>query len=252
MHSPETVAFEIYLGKKQKKNGNYRNPLITIWHIDPEKDGSDDSCGWFMRERHGDKTMLEKIRKAIDFQFDRTFKSDESGTLYYTGYFIPTTGVPNMSVQGIVLDMFNRAAWEYFKYDRKKHNKWMKNNLYDILHFAENTTDSLMDEITGKFRIGTNSEWKRDDSLGHYASIIYGWILRKNRKWYQHPKWHINHWEIQFHPFQNIKRRYWDKCSVCGKRGFKSSAMSDWYGTKRWHQECDTTSKQIPNAKNNN
>ena len=52
MHSPETVAFEIYLGRKQKKNGNYRTPLITIWHHDPEKDGTDDSCGaWAKKEK---------------------------------------------------------------------------------------------------------------------------------------------------------------------------------------------------------
>lgn len=61
---------------------------------------------------------------------------------------------------------------------------------------------------------------------------------------YRHPRWHIRHWKIQFHPIQNLKRRYWDKCCVCGKRGFKSSAIGDWNGTKIWHQECDITSKQ--------
>lgn len=49
MHDPMTVAFEI---KYPWKNGRltdlfpkgYRDPFITIWHVDPEKDGSDDSC----------------------------------------------------------------------------------------------------------------------------------------------------------------------------------------------------------------
>ena len=249
MHSPETVAFEIYLGRKKKRNGHYRTPLITIWHNDPETDNTDDSCGWFMRERHGDPEMLNKIKKALDFDFDRVFKSDESGTTYYVGYFSPSSGMPNFSTQGIVLDMFGKAAWEFFKYNRKKHRRWMQNNLYSILHFAENTTDSLRDSVAGTFRIGTGEEWKREEALNYYSSIIYGWLLRENRKWYQHPRWHIHHWSIQFHPWQDLKRRYWNKCCICGKRGSKSPFMTDWNGTKRWHQKCDQSTKamQPPN-----
>lgn len=248
MHSPEVVAFEIYLGRKQKKNGQYRSPIITIWHNDPCKDGTDDSCGWFMRERHGNTEILKKIRSAIDFDFDRTFKSDSSGTTYYTGYFSPKSGMPNMSVQGIALDMFGKAAWEFFKYDRKKQKKWMNDNLFDILHFAENTVDSLRDNILGTFRIGTGEEWKRENELTHYATIIYGFLLRSNRKWYQHPKWHIHHWSINFHLLRQLKRRYWDKCCVCGKRGFKGSAYCDWSGTKIWHGECDRSAKVATNT----
>ena len=37
MHDPKTVAHEI------KLLGHY---FITIWHVDPETDGTDDSCGW--------------------------------------------------------------------------------------------------------------------------------------------------------------------------------------------------------------
>lgn len=239
MHSPETLAFEIYLGKKKKKNGHYRTALVTIWHNDPETDGTDDSCGWFMRERHGDSEVLKNIKSALDFEFDRTFKSDESGTTYYTGYFSPNTGMPNFSTQGIVLDMFNKAAWVFFEHNRKKHHKWMNENLYEILHFAENTIDSLKDEVLGTFRIGTGEQWNREYALSHYSSIIYGWLLRSNRKWYQHPKWHIHHWNVTFPPLQKLKRRYWDKCCKCGKRGFKGSAMGNWDGDMLWHQECD-------------
>ncbi|MFD2922020.1 hypothetical protein ACFS6H_20030 [Terrimonas rubra] len=246
MHDTKTVAFEIYLGSKIKRNGQYRNPVITIWHNDPETDGTDDSCGWFMRPRHGDPEMLNKIKSAIESDFDRTYVSESNGTLYLTGYFTPITGAPVMSVHGIVLNMFSAAAWQYFKFDRKRHNKWMKENLYDILHFAENPTDSLRDDVLGIFRRGCGENWNRDESLNNYARIIYGWILRKTRKWYQHPRWHFHHWSIQIHPLQKIKRRFWDKCSKCGKRGFKGSAIGDWYGTKIWHQQCDDSFKNPP------
>jgi hypothetical protein len=71
MHDPMTVAFEIrYPWKKYGKRGrteferNYREPFITVWHVDPEKDGSDDSCDWFGRrmtdrEKAWAKSLIE-------------------------------------------------------------------------------------------------------------------------------------------------------------------------------------------------
>lgn len=238
MHSPETLAFEIYLGRKKKKNGHYRTPLISIWHNDPEKDGTDDSCGWFMRSRHGNADVKEKIKKAIEHNFDSTFTSDESKITYNTGYF-RLDGIPNHSTIAITLNMFYRAAYVFFGDKREKANKWMQNNLFDIIHFAENPVDSLRDDIEGTFRIPCGEKWNKESALNNYTSIIYGWLLRKNRKWYQHPRWHVHHWSIQIHPLQQLKRRFWDKCSICHKRGFKEGAMSDWYGAKIWHQECD-------------
>lgn len=239
MHDPMTVAHEIYLGNKKTKSGRYRNPIITIWHVDPEKDGTDDSCGWFMRARHGSKEMLDKIKKALDFEFDRIYKSESTETTYYVGFFRPISGHPNFSTMGIVLNMFSLASWEFFNHNRKKQKKWMSKNLYDILYFAENPVDSLKDEIRGTFRLPTNERWNRDEALSHYANILYGWLLRSNRKWYQHPRWHIHHWRIQFTPLQRLKRRYFDKCSICGKRGFKGSVYSDWEGTKKWCEDCE-------------
>jgi hypothetical protein len=56
MYDPKTVAHEIkspFRGKPSRFfPKGYRKPLITIWHVDPERDGTDDSCGWFIRGRH--------------------------------------------------------------------------------------------------------------------------------------------------------------------------------------------------------
>lgn len=171
---------------------------FTLWHKDPEHRGNDDSCGWFLRSYHGDKEVLKKIRSAIEFEFDRTYKS-ETGTVYYVGYFSPTTGMPNYSTMGITLDMFSKAAWAFYYPNWSAYKNFMRTELFDILHFAENNTDSLKDEITGTFRIGTGTEWnekKREEAIDHYASVIYGWILRKSRPWYRHPRWHVSHWRI--------------------------------------------------------
>lgn len=252
MHDPMSVAFEIYLGKQQKKNGKYRSPFITIWHVDPETDGTDDSCGWFIRQRHVDKNVLEKIVKEFEHEWDGIHRG-ENGYIYSCGWFHPN-GSPNHSVQGIVFNMYLYAAKiALIKSNDKPRKAWdaawkfMRKYLVDIMYFAENNRDSMSDTITRKFQIGTDTlytEKSREEMIKHCAAIVYTDILRKKRKWYQHPRWHIHHWKIVFHPFRDLKRRYWDKCCICGKRGFKSAAMSDWYGTKRWHQECDDSRKQ--------
>lgn len=254
MHDPMTVAHEIYLGNKKKKNGNYRTPLITIWHVDPEKDGTDDSCGWFIRLRHTNKVVYEKIVKEFGYEWDNVHKG-ENGYIYNCGWFNPE-GENILSVQGIVFNMYLFASKIVFNpYDKispskawDKAWKFMNKHHVEIMYFAENNRDSMRDVIVRKFSRGCNVEYtieKRDEMIRECANIVYTDVLRKIRKWYQHPRWHIHHWKIQFHPLQRIKRRYWDKCSICGKRGFKGSAHSDWNGTKIWHEECDTSSKTL-------
>ena len=220
MHDPKTVAFEI----KNPFSKNKYESLLTIWHVDPENDGTDDSCGWFKRARHGDQEVLKKIIKEYEFNFKNNYWFDKNNKQVF-------------STSGTLLNMYQAALWIVYKADRKKVNKFLNKNLVEILLFAENPSDSMNFAITGKYGFETPE---------HYANIIYADILRKNQKWYQHPRWHINHWELQFHPLQNFKRRYFDKCCICGKRGFKSTAMSDWYGSKIWHQECDKFTHKPP------
>lgn len=248
MHDPKTVAHEIYLGKKQKKNGHYRNAFITIWHNDPQKDGTDDSCGWFIRERHFDKSIVDKVAKEFESEWDNTFTSESKHT-YNTGWFNPE-GENILSVRGIVLNMYIYAAKICLNPNDKhsptkmwkKAYEFVKKNYVEIMYFAENNRDSIRDTIVRKFQIGCNLEYtseKRKEMIRECASIICADIIRRNRKWYQHPKWHIHHWSIQFHPWQRLKRRYWDKCSKCGKRGFKGIAYGNWSGDEIWHEECN-------------
>lgn len=44
MHDPMTVAFEL---RYPWKRGKFPDPFITIWHVDPEVGGDDDSCDWW-------------------------------------------------------------------------------------------------------------------------------------------------------------------------------------------------------------
>ncbi len=230
MHDPMSVAFEIRLGSKYKRDGNYRSPLITIWHNDPEKDGTDDSCGHFIRPRHANQDMLKKIQSEFAFNYKHNYWFDKEGKQVF-------------STIGTLMLMYECAAWQHFNHSRKKKDAFMRKHCASIIHFAENPVDCGGDNITGKFYLSTNSDLLSEDRFSGMAGMIYADILRKERKWYQHPKWHIHHWSLQIHPWQQLKKRFWYKCSECGKRGTKTSFMSDWDGTKLWHQECDTSSK---------
>lgn len=255
MRDNKSVAFELYLGKKKKKNGNYRTPFITIWHHDPEKDGTDDSCGWNIRTRHMDAELIEQTIKEFESEWDSIFLSADTH-VYNTGWFNPQ-GVNVLSVRGIVLNMYIYAAKIVLnpkdKYSAGK--MWdiafnfVQKNYVKIMYFAENNRDSIFDTITRKFQIACNVEYtpeKRQEMIKECAHIVCAHIANLNRKWYQHPRWHVHHWSIRFNLINRLYRRYFELCSVCGKRGYKGAAMTNWEGTETWHEECDKNFSKIP------
>jgi hypothetical protein len=227
MHDNMSVAFRIGNPFKKKGTCGVRPRLITIWHCDPETDGTDDSCGHFIRARHIPVDIMEAVKRDFEFNFNHHY------------WFTPN-GELQRSVIGTVLEMYRTAAWTIFmqqnggKPDRDRHIKFMMKHLYEIIYFSENAVDSLHSILTNKY--GAESPEVKCERL---HKIIATDIYRMDRKWWQQPKWHVHHWKIQFHPYQDLKRRYWDKCCVCGKRGFKGSAMSNWSGSKLWHRECN-------------
>lgn len=238
MHDPATLAFSVKSPFKRK--GGYRNDILNIWHVDPCKGpGGDDTCGWFMRSYHGDEKVLKKIESRFEFDWDRVFKSD-CGKTYFSGYFKPD-GSPAHSVHSIGLNLFFLAALEVFK-SRRQADRFMKDNLFDILIFAENPVDSMHDGITCKFSDGVSDPKKRAERIHQFASMIYGWILRHSRPWYKHPRWHIHHWKIEVPFLRKLKRWMFTKCCKCGK-GFywNECPTSDWHGTKLWHGNCHGT-----------
>jgi len=226
MHDPMTVAFD----------GGW----FTIWHVDPERCGDDDSCGWFPRSRHGDPEMLRRIEKAFEFEWDSS----------HGGWF-DAAGDPRLSVSGIVLDMFRFAAWEFFSHNRRRTDAFLRRNLAAILMFAENNVDSLQPAITNRY--GTPN--RREKRIAEFASIVYGWILRDQRPWFKHPRWHLWHWRVDIHALRQLQRWAWSRCKVCGGRfRYGESPLScSWHSRgPRWfrgepdvmHLGCDRSGKE--------
>lgn len=220
MHDPMTVAFEIkypWLAQRGRRDipfyRTYRESFITIWHVDPEKDGTDDSCGWFQRARHSDKAVIERIIKRFDSDWDRTY-TGESGHVYASGLFHPG-GAPVLSAIGVTLNLFFLAALEIFE-DREKAERFMSKHLFQIMMFAENPTDSLYTSIWQVFGVDGN----REERIAQFARVVYPWILREIRPWWRHPRWHFWHWRVDVQPWKKFRRWALTRCCRCG-RGFK-------------------------------
>lgn len=233
MHDPKTVAFEIYLGPKTKKGGRYRSPFITIWHNDPEIRSlgcrSDDSCGWFSPPYTKEElAAIEKLaRDQYDNIFSRQVAEREKKSYAYICYNQDAYGAVYWSWRA--LKAMGKKGWQYG-------NPLSAKELDAIYNLATNPVDNVQSTVTSI---------KNADGFKEFFLTVWRVYRRFKRPWYKHPRWHMHHWSIQFHPLQRLKRLFWDKCSVCGKRGFKGSAMGDWYGKKIWHQECDNTAKPV-------
>lgn len=218
MYDPMTVAHEIRWPWKNKHG--HRESIFTIWHVDPESDGTDDSCG-YTRPKITDAERAY-IKKVAADQFDQLYSRKAAireGKDYANVCY-------NQDTYGVIYWLWRhfskgKIRWQYGKHLTNR-------ELQYVYQLATNPVDNFQG-----YKNNTPKEFE------DFVFMVYRAYKAFKRPWYKHPRWHVHHWKIQFRPWQNFRRRYFDKCCICGKRGFKGSAMGDWDGTKIWHRECD-------------
>lgn len=236
MHDPKSVAHQIRWPFKDKRG--YKKSILTIWHNDPEhfrfKNGErklgcrdDDSCGW-LSPPYSEK-QLEEIEKLAKKQYYEIFNRQ-----YYQNKGEKVSDIYNQPQSTYEVIYW---SWRAIKAHGKK--GWMYGNAKNFLSAGE--LEYIM-------RLATNpvdnfKHWTISNESQFIEMFLLVWhsFRQYHRPWYDHPSWHVKHWSFQFHPWQNLKRRYWDKCSKCGKRGFKGAANGNWSGTEIWHAECDNS-----------
>jgi hypothetical protein len=237
MYDPMTVAHEIKWPWKNKHG--YRDSIITIWHVDPEKNtlgcSADDSCGWFSPPYAEKEEKL--IKKLAKDQYDQLFAKkvayEEEKSYAYICYNQDCFGAIYW-IWRAMKNLFNqKVAWQYGKYLSNKEFQY-------ILQLATNPVDNFQWHIHQMMK-------PREEGFKAFEDFVF-MIFRAfrgyYRPWYKHPRWHILHWKIQFHPWQKFKRRFLEKCSMCGRRGFTGSAYSDG-GGKLWCEKCESA-KHLP------
>ncbi len=237
MHDPCTQAFVIpwryrwsTLGSKPWR---YWEPLITIWHKDPERGGSDDSCGW-------SRPKLNEVQRDIV----RTLAGDEARNPWFASLSAKENTNPvecENYIRGAIL-MVSRC-FENRKCIRRpvtleEATKW-------AVILTHNSVDNFRNSLC--FLSGYHSNWYhgetpntekedeywREENARSFFNAIGAFILRERRFWFQHPKWHIHHWELQIHPLQAFKRWAFSRCCKCGGR-FKWGAL---VGTDSWNSD---------------
>jgi hypothetical protein len=272
MHDPQTVAFDIKypwfvhkpwpkrqrenagldggkyawrqlnalerIGRSQSWPDGYRETFATIWHVDPEKDGSDDSCGW-------SNIKLTKGQKAI-----------LKNAAWWEGQYPHFLCVEGKEWDGTVADAESLERGLRLLVCRVLK---IKMSWDDICRSA---AEAVHVRTGGKFGDSfcflpgyhTNHlNISKDDRADHLYGILCGvarnLLTDKRPKW-RHPRWHFWHWKIQIHPLLSFKRWAFSRCCKCGK-GFSfgyAPVSNNWNGTgPRWfrsetdvyHSDCN-------------
>lgn len=251
MHDPMVQAFQIkypwrQYGRKGKTefDRTYRAPFITIWHVDPETDGSDDSCGW-SRPRMS-KDQLDRIHSIA---------GDEAREPWFQQYRGKRIDSPTEAET-----LLRQAFMLVGKIFSKQHV--CKPPVRPVTHaeasawactMLANPVDNFRSSLSFLAGWSSNSPEDRERDRQYTAERFFvavgGYILRERRRWYEHPRWHVWHWELQIHPLQAFKRWAFTRCATCGKRfkwnqsGWTNSWNSDpprWFRSERdlHHDRC--------------
>lgn len=237
MHDPQTVAFvirsPIVRRSHQRPDGTwwkYRRPILTIWHVDPELHGDDDSCGWSWPR------CSSEHRKAVHDLAEREFE------FWFGQHAGAASGGAGWAISEVMW-----WAWMQIAMLHGRKPRWGSLRIrlsaaeeHEIKMLASNPLDNLryVAHMAGSV-----------DGLQKFLVLVDRAYRRLHRRWWQEPRWHVHHWKLQFHPWETLRRRLLTRCAHCGKPfGWQESPISHGWGTteRRWfrgevglyHRDC--------------
>ena len=263
MHDPKTVAWELRLPFFWRER--WRRPcLLTIWHNDPEADGTDDSCcvrkrifkkhkgllrclggdearnPWFRRERAKEPSSpadAEALLRGAMWYVATCLRLDKWSWLHRRITFreceqlaceLIHNGVDNVRSSLCLL-----PGWH--TNDRNPDGPPAEE--LDIEDHAGHERESRRPAHDVRYPKEASEYWRREVSEGFFF-MIAKILSRETARWWQHPRWHFWHWSFQVHAWQRFKRRFIERCSRCGVRyRGRSDVFSDW-GGKTWCGDC--------------
>lgn len=199
----------------------YRESFITIWHVDPERGGSDDSCGFSYPRLN--KKQLERLKYLA---------SDEASHPYFMRRGGRTWVGSRQEAEALYRGLVLQVAW---RLDLSITFDEAAKHAAEHIHHSRGIdgANTLCFEPGYHSNSQEDTPWWRER---HFHSIVCGIareLLRARRPWYRHPRWHLHHWKIQVHSLQTFKRWAFSRCCSCGKRftwGYCPTSDS-WHGT---------------------
>jgi hypothetical protein len=241
MHDPQTLAHSIPRPWPERdqwsKHKRWRWPsILDIWHIDPETDGSDDSCGWAWAKLTPEDDAI--IQEMADW--DKKFP-------YYGSVAIRDLTVimdPRYSFKSLPPGQvfgFIAGAWMEIKARKTRRRTLTTREISWIMDLACNPHDGLRTCLTDE---------RPTEQVRRFVRIVMRQYLTCHRPWWRHPRWHVHHWKLVFPSWISLRSAF-TYCKGCGNRlGYGYSPTS--YGgerdpkTGKWHEhlyhnECVST-----------
>lgn len=208
MFDPETVAWEIKSPFKRRSRlfpKGYRPTLVTAWHKDPCKDGTDDSCGFTTPKL----TQVQRGRLEGAAWV-------EARNPWFQRLDAETNDDP-VEAESLMRGAVHCVAWHLgvgLRWDEVcelachlTHSGRGENLRGSLCHLPGYHTTSA-----------DGSTEERQRAAYRLFSMIARQILRSRRPWYRHPRWHVHHWRVSVVPLNAMKRRLFTRCAGCGGR----------------------------------
>lgn len=169
---------------------------IQLWHVDPEKDGTDDSCGWAFPKLTKDQlaqmeTMAELEARKPWFQscMEREIRDPCAAESLLFGVFVAVARRLGLRIDvGQIGLLCSELVHDPF----------------------ENLRDSLC-HLPGYH---SNFKEDREDQRRYTAMRLFCCVarnlMREQRPWWRHPRWHVRHWQLNI-PALHALRRWWKR-----------------------------------------
>jgi hypothetical protein len=212
VHDPMSQAFVIPFPWRSR-GSKYRPPFLTVWHVDPETDGSDDSCGYT-------RPRLSKDQKARI----ESIAGDEAREPWFMAYRGKQIDSPT-EAETLLRQAFLLVGKIFTKEHRCK-PAIRRVTFAEASEWASamlaNPVDNFRSSLAFLPGYHSNNEKDTEHDRQYCAAQFFycvgAFILRERRPWYKHAKWHVWHWQLQIHPLEQFKRWAFSRCFDCGKR----------------------------------
>lgn len=203
MHDPQTVIGD-FPSYEWRRRLRWLPHLFTLWHVDPEADGSDDSCGWSHPKLT--KVQRDNLEHLAGDEARRPWFQREHGKE-------PVSAADaEVLLRGAFLTV-GRSIGQRITFAQA--SEWAAEFLH---HSFDNVRGSLAFLPGWHSNFEEDRESDRQRSAHELFCILARYILRQRRRWWQHPRWHARHWRLQVRPLQSLKRVLFSPCTHCGKR----------------------------------